>query len=133
MSTEKKNKFRGVDNTGPLVESVEDIEKNDIADLSKKGSEKKNKPRNSPKAAERKKETVTNTVSYSQRWQQLIAFYRNERTGKITGLLLILFSAYLSISFVSYFFSWEIDQDKVLGNTGDLFLPETRVANWLGK
>jgi S-DNA-T family DNA segregation ATPase FtsK/SpoIIIE len=57
----------------------------------------------------------------------------NERTQKIVGLILILFSAYLAIAFVSYFLSWQVDQDKVLGSSDDLFSPETKVKNWLGK
>ncbi|MBA2611024.1 MAG: DNA translocase FtsK 4TM domain-containing protein [Bacteroidetes bacterium] len=67
------------------------------------------------------------------RLEKLKAFYQNERTQKIFGLLLVLFSAYLAIAFVSYFFTWQVDQDKVLGSADDFFMPETKVKNWLGK
>lgn len=133
MSTEKRNKFRGTDVSDTLVETAEAIDKNDVVDFIKKTGEKKNKPKAAVKNAEPKKAPVEEKISMAHRWEQFLLFYRNERTQKIVGLLLILFSAYLSIAFVSYFFSWNIDQDKVLGDTKELFLPETKVANWLGK
>jgi DNA segregation ATPase FtsK/SpoIIIE, S-DNA-T family len=61
---------------------------------------------------------------------RVFAFAHNERFQKIFGLTLLLFSVYLFIAFTSFAFTWEVDQDKVLG---DLFSPEVRVENWLGK
>ncbi len=58
------------------------------------------------------------------------AFIKNERFQKIFGLTLLLFSVYLVIAFTSYCFTWESDQAKVIGN---LFSPQTKVDNWLGK
>lgn len=58
------------------------------------------------------------------------AFAHNERFQKIFGLTLLLFSVYLAIAFTSFIFTWETDQDKVLG---DLFSPDVQVNNWLGK
>ncbi|MEO6901864.1 MAG: DNA translocase FtsK [Bacteroidia bacterium] len=58
------------------------------------------------------------------------AFLYNERFQKIAGLTLLLASVYLTIAFTSYFFTWEADQDKVLG---DLFVSDFQVTNWLGK
>lgn len=139
MATEKKNKFREKDVVETVAELEESfIQKNDIDDYDKK-PEKKNRVKSAPKtetqpkvdAQPTKVKAKSEKISIAQRWQQFMSFYKNERTQKIVGLLLILFSAYLSIAFVSYFSSWDIDQDKVLGD--DLFLPETRVKNWLGK
>ncbi|MEI8135887.1 MAG: DNA translocase FtsK 4TM domain-containing protein [Bacteroidota bacterium] len=67
------------------------------------------------------------------RLEQFKTFYINERTQKILGLILVLFSVYLAIAFVSYFFTWQVDQDKVLGSSTDLFSADTKVKNWLGK
>jgi S-DNA-T family DNA segregation ATPase FtsK/SpoIIIE len=141
MSTEKRNKFRPKNN--PESE-IEELDNNAIEDYEpvvekKKSEEKKNKPKSTPKAAveKEKAEPITkpskNKVAFSQRVEQFKSFYFNERTQKIVGLVLILFSAYLAIAFVSYFFSWQVDQDKVLGNSDDLFSPDTKVKNWLGK
>ena len=140
MSTEKRNKFRGK-NT-PESET-EELDNNAIEDYvpiieKKKPEEKKNKPKSTPKTEpeKEKKESVKATkdkVPFTERLEQFKLFYGNERTQKILGLILVLFSAYLAIAFVSYFFTWQIDQDKVLGNSQDLFTPETKVKNWLGK
>lgn len=65
-----------------------------------------------------------------QRMGNAVAFVRNERFQKIFGLSLLLFAVYLCIAFTSYAFTWQVDQDKVMG---DLFSPDTHVENWLGK
>ncbi len=57
----------------------------------------------------------------------------NERLHKLTGAFLVFIVApYLTVAFISYFFSWQVDQDKVMGS-GTLFLPDVRVDNVLGK
>lgn len=66
----------------------------------------------------------------SDRVGNAFAFARNERFQKIFGLTMLLFSVYLAIAFTSFVFTWEVDQDKVMG---DLFAADTHVANWLGK
>ena len=134
MAAEKRNKFRDSSTVETVVETNEQvIQKNDIEDYEKKPAEKKNKPKPTSKNEPAKPVFSKEKFSILQRWQQFVGFYRNERTQKILGLLFILVSAYLSIAFVSYFSSWDVDQDKVLGPTTDLFLPETKVKNWLGK
>jgi len=141
MAVEKKNKFRGDETVETLVEKDErTMERNDIEDIEKKPVERKNKPKSTPKPAEAKPVaehviavSSKKKVSLAKRFEQFVTFYNDERTQKIFGLLLILFSAYLSIAFVSYFSSWDVDQDKILGSRADFFLPDTKVKNWLGK
>jgi S-DNA-T family DNA segregation ATPase FtsK/SpoIIIE len=59
---------------------------------------------------------------------------KDERTWKIIGTVSLLISIFLFIAFVSYFFTWKEDQDKVLDNDST-FLGESdvRVANLLGR
>lgn len=58
----------------------------------------------------------------------------DERFRKIAGIMLILVSFYLLISFTSYFLSWKADQDKVLRFSTDmLFNSDISVSNWLGR
>ena len=140
MSAEKRNKFRPKN----IPENeIEELDNNAIEDyepvIEKKKSEGgKNKPKSTPKTTTEKEKPESvkekkDKVPFMERVEQFKLFYFNERTQKIVGLILILFSAYLAIAFVSYFFSWQVDQDKVLGNSSDLFSPETKVKNWLGK
>ncbi len=58
----------------------------------------------------------------------------DERIRKITGILLILISVYLTIAFVSYLFTWKDDQDNVLNFSFNiLFNGNVHVSNWLGR
>ena len=58
---------------------------------------------------------------------------RDERTWKILGSVFLLISIFLFISFISYFFTWRVDQDKVFKGTAFLFDDEVKVANLLGR
>ncbi len=135
------NKYRTKASEVSITEN--DIKKNDIleeinTDVSTSSSTK-NKTKSKATASINSTSAAKNSspkkekISLAQRWQQLITVYNNERTQKILGLSLVLSSVYLAIAFTSYFFTWNIDQDKVLGPATELFLPETKVANWLGK
>lgn len=60
--------------------------------------------------------------------------FKDERFRKILGIIIILFSVYLTISLTSYFFTWKADQDKVLNlSTQMLFDSSVSVENWLGR
>lgn len=60
--------------------------------------------------------------------------WRDERVSKITGVLLILSAIYLLIAFVSYLYTWKMDQDKVLKfSWGILMQGDLSVQNWLGR
>jgi len=82
---------------------------------------------------EGKKDSSGNQVSksiFGKKAATVFGVIHNERFQKIVGLTLLLFSAYLVIAFTSYFFTWDTDQAKVLSN---LFSPDVKVDNWLGK
>ncbi len=113
-----------------------DLPQHDIVEeitSDKTNLDKKNKIKSTQKVKTETAKPKIEKITLVQRWQQFVAFYTNERTQKILGLSLVLSSIYLALAFTSYFFTWDIDQDKVLGTTTDLFLPETKVVNWLGK
>ena len=58
----------------------------------------------------------------------------DERILKILGILCFFLAVYLTIAFVSYFFSWKEDQDVVLQlSTALLFDGSVSVSNWLGR
>lgn len=85
---------------------------------------------NKPKKEKASSSNASSKSSFAERLGNLFAFAQNEQFQKIFGLTLLLFSVYLAIAFTSFVFTWEVDQDKVLGN---LFSPEVTVENWLGK
>ncbi len=83
----------------------------------------KRKTTKSEQLTQEKEETVT--------VKQLV---KDERTHKIAGTLLLLTALILFISFTSYLFTWQQDQDKVLRNTSRfLFTDDVSVENLLGR
>ncbi len=129
-----KNKFR----EKPVEETVIDkntVDKNDIEETIT--SSTKNKPKtsknDSSKKVESKKVVAEPSPSLTERWSKVVEVYKNERTQKLVGLLLILSGIYILIACVSYIFTWQLDQDKVFAPLSELFAIETKVFNWLGK
>lgn len=134
-----KNKFR--DQPSIEVEEVntsDSIGKNDIEEKVPSVSKKQRTAKNQSSVTEKKVEksqvkAVSSKTTLQQRWQKIVEVYGNERTQKILGLCLMLVSVYLFIALLSYVFTWDKDQDKVLGPFSELFSVETKVYNWLGK
>lgn len=93
-------------------------------------SEGKSAAKETKAKKEKSAETDSDKISLLNRINNFFSFLRNEQFQRIFGLTLLLFSAYLAISFTSFAFTWKADQDKVLG---DLFSPDVSVSNWLGK
>ncbi|MEM9023749.1 MAG: DNA translocase FtsK 4TM domain-containing protein, partial [Bacteroidota bacterium] len=63
-----------------------------------------------------------------------LQFLKDERTRKVTGLFLILFSACMLVAFTSFLFTWKVDQDVMLHHSwwDILTSSELQVDNWLG-
>jgi len=135
-----KNKFREKPVDDTVVQDTS-IDKNDIEETVTSSSKNKSKSAKtdsaksttSSKKADTKSSVNETKTSLLERWNKTVTIYRNERTQKLIGLLLILAGAYLFIALTSYIFTWEKDQDKVLGPISELFAIDTKVVNWLGK
>ena len=96
----------------------------------------KNKLKDSPKTEEevQKKTVPSNKGKQVKSENKFVRFLRDERTHKIFGLLLILFSLFILIAFVSFVFTWKQDQSVISGSWWELFTnSEIKVDNWLGK
>ncbi len=52
---------------------------------------------------------------------------KDERTKKISGAVSLLFAAFLFIAFISYFFTWQKDQDIVFRFGAGIFFPSNNV------
>jgi S-DNA-T family DNA segregation ATPase FtsK/SpoIIIE len=58
----------------------------------------------------------------------------DERIPKLIGILCLFFGLYLFIAFVSYIFTWSIDQDKVFRFSWmQVLRSDIDMANWLGR
>ncbi|HEX2630390.1 MAG TPA: DNA translocase FtsK 4TM domain-containing protein [Chitinophagaceae bacterium] len=91
------------------------------------------------KAAEtpKKKPAKTNSAPLKQDKEESIdwrALARDERTRKIVGTVSILVSIFLFIAFISFFFTWKEDYDKVSSSgISVLFDSGIKVNNLLGR
>lgn len=93
-------------------------------------TEEEKTPKRSKKSSVKKSKGKLKKISFGK----LNAFVKSEKTQQITGLLLILLSAYLLIAFTSFLFTWKVDQSKVELPFWDYMMnSDVVVENWLGK
>ena len=58
----------------------------------------------------------------------------DDRIPKVVGVISILLAIYLAVAFLSYIYTWRVDQDKVLTFSWEvLFQKDLTVDNWLGR
>ncbi|MFN3875652.1 MAG: DNA translocase FtsK 4TM domain-containing protein, partial [Flavobacteriales bacterium] len=62
-----------------------------------------------------------------------IALARDARTHRVLGMLLILASLFLVTAFVSFLFTWRVDQDLMSRSWQEILRADVRAENWLGK
>lgn len=61
------------------------------------------------------------------------SFFSNERTRFVTGLILMIFTLYIGLALISFFFTGGADQSKIENvPIGDLLANRGSVANWTG-
>lgn len=66
--------------------------------------------------------------------KSLKGLFKDKRSKKIFGILLLFAGFYALVSVVSYCFTWRNDQDKILADFWEVFgNPEIILQNWLGK
>ncbi|MCB9184120.1 MAG: DNA translocase FtsK 4TM domain-containing protein [Flavobacteriales bacterium] len=61
------------------------------------------------------------------------AFFTDERTHKVLGLMLTLGGLFLLTAFTSFLFTWRLDQDLMSRGWWEIFSTDLRAENWLGK
>ena len=84
---------------------------------------------------EKKERSKKGKTTFSDRIASFQVFIKDERTHKIAGLLLIMFSFFLFVSFLSNLFYWKTDQ-AIAGVDSMWQLlkrSDINVNNWLGK
>lgn len=61
------------------------------------------------------------------------SIFKNERVNFIVGIILVIFSIYMAISFISFFFTGSIDQSKIENlSVGELSTVGNEIQNWTG-
>ncbi|UCG27027.1 MAG: DNA translocase FtsK 4TM domain-containing protein, partial [Bacteroidales bacterium] len=76
----------------------------------------------------KRKNKSDHTVKKQNRF---VLFFRDDRTKLVFGLFLIVFALFLTLAFISYLFTWKIDQsfrwESIFSGS------EITVENWSGK
>ncbi len=62
-----------------------------------------------------------------------LKFISSNRFRNSIGVLSLFIGAYMAVATISYFFTWQVDQDKVMSSSADFYAVDTKVENWLGK
>jgi S-DNA-T family DNA segregation ATPase FtsK/SpoIIIE len=119
----EENKFKNkaketdLDSAPPLIEEFKPA-----ASLKKKA----------PKKAEAPEKTKL--LAISEGIAKIKSFVNDERSKKISGVFLILFSVYAAVAFTSYLFTWQEDQNIIYNQfVKTTFNEEILAQNWLGK
>src|SRR5215218_4266268 len=95
---------------------------------------KSTKPKVEEKPVKKEKPTPAGSLKTEREEKvDLKKLAKDERTHKIVGTIFLLISIFLFISFLSYFFTWREDQDKVFNNSSFLFDENIKVNNLLGR
>jgi S-DNA-T family DNA segregation ATPase FtsK/SpoIIIE len=76
---------------------------------------------------------TTGSHTEAGRWSRFKALLADDRTHKVAGLFLVLFAFYLTVAFISFLFTWRVDQDLAGRPWGAIFDTSIRAENWLGK
>lgn len=86
------------------------------------------------KKQQEKNKTTSKAGAFKSSLRKLLAFLRSERFHQSIGLALLVLAIFLTVSFFSFFFTWEHDQSFLSESWWDFMAdPEIQVENWLGK
>lgn len=98
----------------------------------KKSTAEKSKQKNvSRKTKATKKAQKNPTVTF---FRSIVLFFRDEKVKFVISLFVLMFALLLTLAFVSYLFTWKVDQSKLDYGMYEFFSnPEIRVDNWAGK
>ena len=80
----------------------------------------------------KKEKTVKKKKSKKKSGQSFFSFFKNPKFLKITGFFFIVLSIYLLIGFVSYFFTWWKDFDKISSLSFGEITGDVKIYNWTG-
>ena len=84
---------------------------------------------------EKKERSKKSKITFRDRIAAFRAFVQDERTHKVAGLLIIMISFFMIVSFISNLFTWKTDQAIAGADTfwQLMFRSDVDIENWLGK
>ena len=135
MPVEEKNTIKNTFRTPAPPPPQEIFVEEKVEDKGSSAQPKaKEKEKPSAKSTPKAKPSAEPDLSKSSFKESIVQFITDRRTRSISGLFLVFFSVYLLLAFVSWYFNWIFDADKL---SSDLQIlvgnPEVQVDNWMGK
>ncbi|RMG77108.1 MAG: DNA translocase FtsK [Bacteroidetes bacterium] len=88
--------------------------------------------KNRPKNHSGNKSEYAAKISFRKRINTIISFFKSKKVRQIIGVTSLAFSIFLVLSFLSFLFTWQDDQDKILGNWSEIIKSRTQVENNMG-
>ena len=80
----------------------------------------------------KKEKTVKKKKTKKNSGQSFFSFFKSPKFLKITGFFFIVLSIYLLIGFISYFFTWWKDFDKISSLSFGEVTGNVEIYNWTG-
>ncbi len=112
-----------------ITEEEEEAEETIAPKPIKKKTTREKKP-----ADEKEKKTKEKKEKTPSSFAQAILFLRSDRFKKLSGLFLLLFTVFLAVSFISYFFTGATDRSTIYPFSWTIFFDETiKAGNHMGK
>jgi DNA segregation ATPase FtsK/SpoIIIE, S-DNA-T family len=105
------------------------------SDESEKGSKSGKKTSKKPSAS-KKSQVSPNDTLIDKSLNRLTDRWQNKRLKTVVGGIMVLIAVFTFIACISYFFTWQVDQSRVINKPLFSFLFEkdqVPVVNWLGK
>ncbi len=133
MPVEEKNTLRNSFRTPPPP-PPQDVFEEERVEEKPSTSQPKAKEKIAPKPTPKPKAKAENELEKISFKDSFVQFITDRRTRSISGLFLVFSSVYLLLAFVSWYFNWIVDADKVSSDIGILVgNPAVQVDNWMGK
>ena len=107
-----------------ITEEEEEAEETIAPKPIKKKTTREKKP-----ADEKEKKTKEKKEKTPSSFAQAILFLRSDRFKKLSGLFLLLFTVFLAVSFISYFFTGATDRSTIYPFSWTIFFDEITWGN----
>lgn len=90
---------------------------------------KKSTKSKAKKSRRKRSKQKNNTIEVLR---SIVSFFRDERIRFIISIFMLFFATYLTLAFVSYLFTWKVDQSELSKNLSEIPSSEINVENWAG-
>jgi DNA segregation ATPase FtsK/SpoIIIE, S-DNA-T family len=135
MSDTKRNRIQFNEGTEDLdiQETFDKKNKKNSESEEKKTAKQKDKTLKNFNNKEDKKNQIKFSNDNPFSFKHIAQFLFSDKFRRILGVTFLFIGSYTAVATVSYFFTWQEDQDKILAPAVEFYAVDTKISNWLGK